>query len=274
MNLDINFNKEFPIRPFALEDVIQAKPYYDHLYETEAPNLTQIFQKMKQEGKKVSSPNDPIVQKRFKAAEERSQNEYQKNILKKFNLIQKLYENALSAGHFEGQELESARMMVLGSDFLRDKRLAKNELHNFKILSSHDNNKGAILNEQTFWNLLANDAVVLGVIQGHKEVWVSTLKPTLKTDSVVSMEDSEGKPTIHDDVLWDSENNRLRVLGREISQLRAAGYELDPTVPRDFGFCLRCPRDKMMAASQMTLNQLCEAAEKTTLEEIKNFLHL
>lgn len=274
MNLDINFNKELPIRRFVLEDVIQAQPYYDHLYETTPPNLADIFQKMKKEGKKVSTLNDPIVQKRFKAEQVRSKTEYQTKILKKFHLIQKLYEHALSAGRFEGQEHESADIMILGSDYLRDKGLAKNELHNFKILSSYDNNTGAILNEQSFWNLLANDAVVLGVIQGHKEIWISTLKPNQRKDNVNSMQDSKGKPSIDDDVLCDSEHRRLRVLGREIAQLRAAGYELDSSVPRDLGFCLRCPRDKKVAATQISLRQLCEAGEKTTLEQIKDFLNL
>lgn len=271
-SIDSNSNSFTPL--FRLEDAIKAQPYYEHLYGTNSPTIDKIFKEMQSQGKRISSPEDPIVKKKFKDEQDRSSNEFKKRVLKKFDSIKRLYENALTGGHFEGAPPESRGLFILGSDFLRDKWMAKHELGNFQVLSSRDNSKGAILNEQSFWNLLANDAVTLGTIRGQKEVWISTLISSPEGNTAISMIDSQGKPTIDDNVLWDAENQRLRVLGREIAQLKASGYELQTIVPRDLGFCLRCRKDKIMEARQMTLEKLCDAAEKTTLEEIKIFLQI
>lgn len=68
--------------------------------------------------------------------------------------------------------------------------------------------QGAILNDSNWW-LFRNDMFVLGSIHSGKEFHLAS---------------KAGKEP-SDDLLWDAEHNRPRVLGRELIMLAAAGYQ-------------------------------------------------
>jgi hypothetical protein len=121
---------------------------------------------------------------------------------------QKIYEKAKM----------SSDPFVLGSEELRSSEGVP-EMKNFGVLctttpacpkavisSGVDIHTGSILCDSS-WSVFKNDWAMMGVIHAGRTCYVSKIHDRM----------------LHED-LWDDENRRPKVLGREIAMLHAAGY--------------------------------------------------
>jgi hypothetical protein len=99
------------------------------------------------------------------------------------------------------------------------------------------------------WSVFKNDAAMLGVIHSGRSCYTSQLNTG---DFLKSMKKD----------LWDSENNRIKVLGREIAMLKASGYQ--QVVPehqtRLHGF-MYVPKDRA-SLSSVRMHDLVQAVDK------------
>ena len=195
-----------------------------------------------------------------------------------------LYQNA-TAQKGDG---ECLGIRVLGPDLLRnDKNPTVMCLHKeCKILSSEEGGTGGILYEKRTWDLLANDIAMLGSIHSCKKIWFSGIKESSHGGPIVHMSRS-GHPTLDDRVLWtDIDGGRLRVLGREIAQFRAAGYRVDEDEDEFRSGTLGGQYNQYLGrlppltpphsanAQGVTLRELSEAAKDADLDGIKGYLNL
>ena len=119
-----------------------------------------------------------------------------------------------------------------------------------ELVQKHLTN-GSIINDSNWW-IFRNDMFMLGGVHGNKEFHLASKKGQMPEDHL----------------LWDKENNRPRVLGRELIMLAKAGYKLVQG-PKSLGMVFVPPTD----ADQMpplTLSQFrAEVAKVKSIDDIK-----
>ncbi len=148
--------------------------------------------------------------------------------------------------------------ILLGGDNLRTSDRA-DELRNFGVLSTvtHCCPKGVLVDSMNTttgsifcdgsWSVVKNDAGMLGVVHSHKSCYV------FGSD--------------YEDQLWDRENSRPKVMGREVAALYHAGYRQVATDEQKqrYGPMFVC-LDKERA-TRVTLFELFQASQKQVSEE-------
>ncbi len=147
-------------------------------------------------------------------------------------------------------------VMILGGETLRKTDTLDLKILNKNFLQLSSKSSGAILCEEP-WNLLKNDAAILGAIHSLKSFYCYPPGPINMT------------------LLWDKEKQRTRVLGREILGILNNGYQffVEKVKPTDseYVLCFHCVDKK--AAHDATLLSLVEFGG-TSIKDEEEFLHL
>lgn len=249
------------------ENIQQAEPYF-------APILIGTLEsKIKSYlGKKGKLKNGVAGVVQRNAFKDRYSKEYNQEVRSQLPRLYKIYQNSLHGGDLSQNSPCESNLKILGSEDIRDKHIAVTEQNNFGILN--DSSQGCILNTNN-WNLLVNDVVILGAIHSLQDFAVWSLRwgdldlgNGVIGHGAVPMTDSDGWPTIDDDILWDAKENRPRVAGRELLMLHAAGYELVDDQNLGMYFVNTDPQK----VSDLTLTKICEVASKADLASIKAYL--
>lgn len=118
---------------------------------------------------------------------------------------------------------------------------------------------GAVINDDQ-WNILRNDAFMLGAIHEKKDFHL--MYPSMTADA-------DGIPD--DSLLWDAVNNRPRALGRELLMLSFAGYQpVVADLEEQKAFMFNPPEESI--AEPLSFSGVREKLAGCTIDTIKDFL--
>ena len=153
-------------------------------------------------------------------------------------------------GHVSFGVPASLNLKILAHEDFRRDITSTLEYKNFCVLSEATD--GCILNFSK-WNLLINDIVFLAVVHARQNV--ATYDPV---------------KTLEDSAIWDAKEQRVRVTGREIVILQAAGYQRVAweRMPDEVYFC----SSEARSSAPLTLFDVCRAAKGATLAQVKKFV--